>query len=70
MTQLTPAKYAKFVAAVTRRLVAARSPRHFALSLSDHVVPGFSRRIAQLAFGIPCALIRLEPRLDRKGVSE
>ena len=39
MTLLTPAK---FVAAVTCRLVAARSPRHFALSLSDHLVPGFS----------------------------
>ena|SRR5438309_10927819 len=39
MTQLTPAK---FVAAVTRRLVAARSPRHFALSLSYQVVRGFS----------------------------
>jgi hypothetical protein len=36
MTQLTPAK---FVAAVTRRLVAARSPHHFALSLSYQVVP-------------------------------
>jgi hypothetical protein len=39
MTLLT---HVKFVVAVTRRLVAAPSPRRFCLSLSDHVVPGFS----------------------------
>jgi len=39
MTLLT---HVRFVVAVTRRLVAARSPRHFALSLSDHIVPGCS----------------------------
>ena len=67
MTQLTPAK---FVAAVTRRLIAARSPHHFALSLSYQVVPGFSPANFSAPFGIPCALIPLESRLNRKGVSE
>jgi len=67
MTQLTPAK---FVAAVTRRLIAARSPHRFALSLSYQVVPRLQPGEFLSSIGIPCALIRLEPRLDRKGVSE
>jgi len=57
MTLLT---HVKFVVAVTRRLVAARSSR----------CQASGRPCSQFAFGIPCAPIRLEPRLNREGVSE
>jgi hypothetical protein len=67
MTQLTPAKYAKFVAAVTCRLVAARSPRHLALSLSDHLVPGFSPAHCSARIWNPMCLnpSRATPRSQR-----